>query len=192
MKYEKLVEKIRKYTEKSVKKSRYEHSVRVADMCVRICKHYGFDEKQGYLAGIGHDMCKEMPKPKMIRLASKDGLPISESEMAKPSLLHGRAAAVLMKKKFGVKDEDVIEAVAVHTVGKIGMCTLSKVLFLADKIEPGRPQTNDEYYNKLFSMGFEKMFFSVLQENADYLKNKGIVVTPEDAKILEYYKGLRK
>ena len=46
MKYEKLVEKIRKYTEKSVKKSRYEHSVRVADMCVRICKHYGFDEKQ--------------------------------------------------------------------------------------------------------------------------------------------------
>jgi len=192
MNYEKLVGKIKKYTEKSVKKSRYEHTIRVADFCIRICKRYGFDEKPAYIAGLGHDMCKEMAKPKMIRLAKKDGQPISDSEKNKPSLLHGRAAAIMMRKKFGIKDEDILHAVAVHVTGKIGMSTLAKVLFVADKCEPGRPQASEEYYEKLFALDFEEMFLSVLQENNDYLTSRGIKMAPEDAAILEYYKGLRK
>ena len=191
MSYEKLVEKIRKYTEKSVKKSRYEHSVRVAEMCVKICAHYGFDEKKGYLVGIAHDMCKDLSSSKMMEIAQRDGNPISDAETNKPSLLHGRAAAVTMKEKFGITDEDELEAVAVHTTGKIGMCTLAKVLFLADKIEPGRPQTNEQYYSKLFSLDFDEMFLSVLQENADYLLSKGIATTPEDSEVLNYYRSKR-
>ena len=51
-------EEIRQYTEAHIKKSRYEHSIRVAEMCARMCRQYGMDARKGYLAGIGHDMCK--------------------------------------------------------------------------------------------------------------------------------------
>lgn len=102
-KIDKLIKKVDKYTKKSVKKSRYEHSVRVAQMCSQLCGKFGMDEKIGYLAGIGHDMCKELDYKKMIKLASKYDCPIMEFELKKPSLLHGRAAAVMMKKSLKLK-----------------------------------------------------------------------------------------
>ena len=71
--YVKVTEEVRLYTQKSVKPKRYEHCVRVAEMMARLCRTYSLDEHKGYLAGIGHDMCKELPAEKMIELAKKDG-----------------------------------------------------------------------------------------------------------------------
>ena len=135
--YIEKTEEIRQYTEAHVKKSRYEHSVRVAEMCARMCRQYGLDSRKGYLAGIGHDMCKDCTYEEMIELAARDGDEISDFERKKPALLHGRAAAILMQEKFKVYDPEIFEAVANHTSGIIGMCDLTKCLFLADKIEPG-------------------------------------------------------
>ena len=60
MNYEAKIEEIRAYTKAHVKKSRYEHSERVAQMCSLLCGHYGLNIEEGYLAGIAHDMCKDM------------------------------------------------------------------------------------------------------------------------------------
>lgn len=186
--YNTLLEEIRNYTEQSVKKSRFKHSERVAEMCSQICKRYGFDEKKAYLAGIGHDMCKDCSKEIMIELAKKDGNPVSDYEYKNPKLLHGRAAAVTMKEKFGITDPDVLEAVSYHTSGVENMCTLTKILFLADKIEPERPQSTDEYRSRLFSLSFDEMFFSVYEENYEFLIKKGYEIYPGTIEMLKYYK----
>lgn len=188
MNYVELTEKIRAYTQASVKKSRYEHSLRVAAMCARICRFYGLDADKGYLAGIGHDMCKDLEIPKMIELAERDGNPVSDFELNKPSLLHGRAAAVMMKEDFGIDDRDILEAVANHTSGKKGMCDLTKALFIADKIEPGRPQASAEYIEAKFRLSLNGMLYSVLKENYDYLNKKGYEVMPGSKELLEEYK----
>lgn len=186
--YVEVTEKIREFTERSVKKTRYEHSVRVAEMCARICRFYSLDAEKGYLAGIGHDMCKDFPIDELLFLAAKDGNDIIDFERNKPSLLHGRAAAVLMNLNFGIRDEDILEAVANHTSGKSGMCDLSKALFIADKIEPGRPQATEKYIEQKFSYSFDGMFYSVLKENYDYLVKKGYMVFPGTEDLLEEYK----
>lgn len=183
-----VTEKIRSFTERSVKKTRYEHSVRVAEMCARICRFYRLDSEKGYLAGIGHDMCKDFPVDQMMALAAADGCEISDFEKNKPSLLHGRAAAVLMKRDFGITDSDILEAVAYHTSGKSGMCDLTKALFIADKIEPGRPQATPKYIEKKFSYNFDGMLYSVLRENYNYLTKKGYQVFPGTEGLLEEYK----
>lgn len=188
MDYIKLIEEIRQYTEKSVKKSRYEHSVRVAETCAALCRRYGLDENKGYLAGIGHDMCKSCSDEELITLAQKDGNPIIDYDMHKPSLLHGRAAAVRMKEMFGINDDDILEAVANHTSGVLKMCDLTKCLFLADKIEPGRPQSTDEYRANLMKLSLDEMFYSVLVENYEYITNKGYEVYPGTQEMITYYK----
>ena len=190
MDYLKLIEDVRKYTEQSVKKSRFEHSVRVAEMTARLCRHYGLDEIKGYLAGIGHDMCKELPSEEMKALALKDGAGLSEYEQKTVSLLHGRAAAVLMQEKFGIEDKDVIEAVANHVSAKLGICDLGKCLFLADKREPARPQSTDEYRANLFKLSLNGMFYSVLNENYEYLTGRGVEVSPDTLNMLEYYREI--
>ena len=182
-----LTEKIRDYTEAHVKPSRYDHSVRVAEMCVTLCKRYGLDENKGYLVGIGHDMCKDMPRDKMMQTAARDGNPITDFEKATPSILHGRAAAVKMKEKFGITDPDILQAVANHVSGCLGLCDLGKVLFLADKTEPGRPQSTDEYRANLMKLSLDGMFLSVIEENYEYIKNKGFDIYPDTLKMIEYY-----
>jgi len=190
--YDKKIEEIRLYTQKHVKKSRYEHSVRVAQMCRDLCSHYGLNPLDGYLAGIGHDMCKDMDDEKMTATALKDGKPLLEIEKNKPSLLHGRAAAVLMKEKFGIENEDILEAVANHTSGMYGMCDLTKCLFLADKIEPGRPQSTEEYRNRYLKLSLNEMTAAIVLENYEYIKAKGYTIYPDTKKMVEYYRQFVK
>lgn len=188
----KLIEEIDAYTKSQVKPKRYEHSVRVAEMAARMCRQYGLDENIGYLAGIGHDMCKDMSEEEMIEVAGRDGEPLIPFELKRPKLLHGRAAAVYMKEKFGITNTEILEAVANHTSGKIGMCDLTKIIFLADKIEPGRPQSTDEYRNRLLAMDLNTMFYTVFVENYEYVKNKGFEIYPGTEKMLQYYKEFVK
>ena len=185
-------EEIRAFTQAHVKPKRYQHSVRVAEMCARMCRQYGLDSRKGYLAGIGHDMCKDFSDEELFELAARDGREIIDYDRKKPALLHGRAAAVLLKEHFKVFDFEILEAVANHTSGIIGMCDLTKCLFLADKIEPGRPQSTDEYREGLLAMSLDAMLYSVLEENYEYLTNRGYEIYPGTREMIDYYAKIQK
>lgn len=173
-----LLEKIRKFALASEKPDRYEHSERVAETAMIMCDMFGVDPKKGYLAGLAHDMCKDMSDDLMLSLASHDNQPITHAEKDKPSLLHGRAAAVKLETDFGVEDPDIIQAVSRHTLGGASMCPLAKILYIADKIEPGRPHSTKEYRARLFDMSLNEMCLAVLDENTDYLRSKGKGIAP--------------
>ncbi|MCQ2610498.1 MAG: bis(5'-nucleosyl)-tetraphosphatase (symmetrical) YqeK [Treponema sp.] len=179
-----LTERIRKYTMACVTQSRYEHSVRTAQTCVKLCELSGVDPKMGFLAGICHDMCKCMDADVLKNLAKKDGQPFADIEERKPGLLHGRAAAVMIQSEFGITDPDLIEAVANHTFGKPGMCDLAKILFVADKIEPGRDHITKEYLKKMYKLPLDKMVYTVVKENVDYVEKKGNKVSDQTYELL--------
>lgn len=182
-------EKIREYAEKNLSKERYEHSFRVAKTAEYMCGLYGLDKNLGLIAGMAHDICKEIPDSEIISLAKKDGTPIGELEKKKPSLLHGRAAAVKIQCEFGVHDRDVIESIANHTFGKKNCSDLAKIVFAADKIEPGRPQSTEEYRKNLFSKSLNGLVIAVLEENLEYLKKKGKKIAPASFEWLEQLKN---
>lgn len=172
-------EKVRKYAMAAEKMERFEHSVRVAETARRMCVLYGEDPEKGYFAGVAHDMCKDLDDETQISLASRDGRPITDVERKKPALLHGRAAAVKLNRDFGVTDADIIQAVSYHTFGGENLCPLAKIIFAADKIEPGRPQSTPEYLEAKLSKSLDELVLEVVQENIDYLNLKGKVVAPQ-------------
>jgi len=179
-----LFEKIRNFTQSSVKESRYAHSLRTAQMLARLCKNYGFSEDKGMLAGIAHDMCKDFSDEELFNLAKKDGKVITELEENNPPLLHGRAAAVLIQEKFSVHDTEIIDAIANHTFGSVDSCDFALLLFVADKIEPGRPQSTDEYRNRLLSLSCHGIVRAVLEENIEYLTSRGKSVAPASMELV--------
>ncbi len=168
-----LIEKVENHTKSVLSQKRYEHSVRTAQTCALLCENYHMNPKIGYLAGIAHDMCKEIPPETMLEMAKKDGMAISEIEQNKLSLLHGRAAAVQLKEMFGVEDKDILDAIAWHTFGKKGLGNLGKLLFVSDKVEPGRPQSTEDYRKEHFSKSLDDLTLSILQENQEYLEAHG-------------------
>lgn len=181
-----LIEQVRKYALAMVSQSRYDHSIRVAQTAEKLCSIHGLDPQRGYFAGIAHDICKEMKGSLILALAALDGQPIGKLEQEKPSLLHGRAAAAVLRKDFSVEDEDILEAVRLHTFGAPGMGDLAKVLYVADKIEPGRSHIDQEYLDRAYAMGLDEVFLFVLKENVDYLRVRGKKIAPASLQLLSF------
>ncbi len=183
-----LIDRIRRYALAAVSEQRYAHSVRTAETAVTLCRLYGADESKGYLAGIAHDMCKGMSGSLLVTVAARDGNPISALEAEKPSLLHGRAAAVKLREDFALEDSEILEAVAYHTFGKKDMGTLAKIIYTADKIEPGRDGMTEDRLSRLMRLDLDSLAGTVLEENIGYLRQKGRPVAPES---LEFLRSLK-
>jgi nicotinate-nucleotide adenylyltransferase len=179
------IEKIHRFISGSLSEKRYNHCLRVAETAKRLCLKYGEDAEWGVLAGLAHDMCKELGDEVVLSLASRDGQEISEAEQQKPGLLHGRAAAIKLWEDFGIEAPAVLEAVGEHTVGRAGMGNLAKILYAADKIEPGRPQVTEEYLKKLDALDLDSLLAFVVAENIGFLELKGKRVAPASRELLK-------
>lgn len=178
---------IKHLARKTLTRDRYKHSKRVAKLCCKLCKNYGLDALRGKLCGIAHDFCKGMDGEELVKLASRDGQGFNQIEQEKKDLLHGRAAAIVMRERFQIEDEEVCQAIANHTFGRPGMSDLAKVLFIADKIEPGRGYVTKARRRELMKLSLNALTALVLKENIDYVKSKHYVVSPVS---YEFFKSL--
>jgi nicotinate-nucleotide adenylyltransferase len=181
---EETISKMHKVVQKLVKPSRYEHSLSTAEMAEKMCFEYGENPRLGYLAGLVHDICKDFDHKKMLALAKQDGNPISDIEMDKKSLLHGRAAAVFLETEYGFTNKDLLEAVKIHTFGAPGMAALGKILYAADKIEPTRPHVTKDRIESLFEKKLDDFVLSVLEEALEYEHSMGHTLAPITEKFL--------
>ena len=181
---EQTISKMHKVVKSMVKPSRYEHSVSTAEMAEKMCSEYGEEPRLGYLAGLVHDICKDFDSKKMLFLAKQDGNPITDIEMDKKSLLHGRAAAIFLETEYGITDEKVLEAVRNHVFGAPGMSNLGKILYAADKSEPTRPHITKERIESLFEKKLDEFVLSVLEEAIEYEHSMGHTLAPITEKFL--------
>jgi predicted HD superfamily hydrolase involved in NAD metabolism len=54
------------------------------------------------------------------------------------NLWHSIVAPIEAKDKLGIDDDEILDAIRWHTTGKEDMSTLTKIIYIADMIEPGR------------------------------------------------------
>jgi nicotinate-nucleotide adenylyltransferase len=165
--------------------SRFLHSRNVALLAFDLCTRFGLDPRAGYLAGITHDICKSSPEKELIRLAKMDGKGISKLERKKPSLLHARAAAVLLAERFGIVDAAIIEAVRFHTVGSEDMGALAKIVYTADKIEVSREQLNPLLRTPGVFTDLDSLFRTVLDNTVAYLRSRKLDISEGTLRLLE-------
>jgi predicted HD superfamily hydrolase involved in NAD metabolism len=124
-----------------VPQSRLDHILRVEQMAVELARHYNLDVEKAAQAGLMHDLAKYFKPLKLLEMARAEGLEIDPVSEVNPHLLHAEVSAIVAKDTFGVKDEEVLQAIANHTLGRPGMSSLSCIVFLADSLEPGRGNT---------------------------------------------------
>jgi nicotinate-nucleotide adenylyltransferase len=138
-------------------------------------------------------MGKGLGDGELLALAEQDGEPLSALEREKPELLHGRAAAVLLQKRFGIHNRDILEAVALHTSGEPGMGELARALYIVDKIEFTREGVNNSLREQLARVldgrgDFDALFRAILEDNVRYLRSKAMEVSEKTLRVLEHLK----
>jgi nicotinate-nucleotide adenylyltransferase len=185
------VVKVENAARESLSAGRFLHSRNTALLAWDLCRRFGLCPQAGYLAGMAHDLGKPLSEERLLELASGDGEGISPLERKKPSLLHGRAAAVLLRERFGIHNDDVIEAVAFHTEGRDGMGPLAKAVYIADKIEVSRdadPLLRDMASGRGRAGNGDSLdgiFAMVLGSTVDFLRSRKLDVSEATVRLLD-------
>jgi len=125
----------------NVPASRLQHILGVEEMSVELAKHYHLDVEKAAQAGLMHDLAKYFKPNLLLQMARAAKIEVDPICEATPHLLHADVSAIVARDKFGVEDEAVLEAIALHTLGRPGMSDLSCVVFIADTLEPSRGNT---------------------------------------------------
>lgn len=141
---------------------RFKHSVNVADTAVKLAKKFGVDEDIAYTAGILHDCQKEVEKDIMLREVKESGYYVDPVELSCGKLWHGIAAAYYIREKLKIENEDILNAVRFHTVGRANMSDLEKIVFLADMVSAERCYPDvDKYRDAVFKDLNNGMFLTL-------------------------------
>lgn len=112
------------------------HVERVAVEAVDLANRWNADPDRATLAAWGHDLFRALPPEEQIRLAREAGIALTAEDKAQPLLLHGPNAAVVLRERFAVSDDDALAAIRDHTLGAPEMPLLAKIILIADKVEP--------------------------------------------------------
>ena len=157
---------------------RYEHTINVKKMAVKLAKHYGTDPEQAALAALLHDAAKELPKDEM-RAIMQAYPEYAQGGEARPTpVWHGICAAILARTEWGVTDEAVLSAIACHTAGKAGMTQLDKILYLADMTSAERDWPGVEKLRKLELKDLDAAMLAALKQTNDFVLSQGKPLDP--------------
>ncbi len=145
-----LIERIKNDLKENLTEYRYIHSLGVTEMAEELATIYNVDVESARLAGLLHDIAKEMTEEESLKYVAENDISIDDIEKINVSILHGKIGADIAKKKYGV-NEQIQKAIQYHTETNPNMDTLAKIIYVSDKIEKNRkPEKFDlEYERKL-------------------------------------------
>jgi len=180
--------KLKKAMRKAQDAKRFEHTLGVEYTAAALAMRYEYDMTKAQAAGLLHDCAKCLTDEERLAICEKHHIAITEAERRSPFLLHAKVGAYLARKKYGIKDPDILNAICNHTTGRKNMSLLEKIVFVADYIEPGRKQApNLEKIRKMAFVDLDEALLVILEDTLAYLKTTGSNIDPMTEETWRYY-----
>lgn len=187
------LKELRKAMREVQSSKRFEHTKGVEYTSAALAMRYGAVMEDALAAGLLHDCAKCLTDDKQLSICEKHGLAVTDAERESPFLLHSKVGAYLAEHKYGVKNQDVLNAIRSHTTGRPGMSLLEKIVFVADYIEPGRKEAaNLTHIRKLAFEDLDRAVLKILEDTLEYLTEAGGEIDPRTHRTWEYYQELYK
>lgn len=157
---------------------RYLHSIGVAKTAKKLALLNGVDEEKAYLAGLIHDYAKCLTSKELVDIAVKYDLISDSIEYKQPQLLHGPVGAILIEKDLKIKDQEILNAVRYHTTGCEDMSELTKVIYIADYIDPTRKFEGVEKLREVTFKNLNKGVLLGMDTSLRFVLDKGGLIHP--------------
>lgn len=144
-----MIEKYRDEIISLIGEKRFEHTLRVADEAQKLANIHGVNIKKAKIAGLFHDCAKIRDLNLLLEKCREYNLELNHDMHFSPQIIHSFLGAEIAKQRYGIDDEEILNAIRFHTTGRANMTMLDKVIYLADYIEPMRNFTGVERARKL-------------------------------------------
>ena len=172
------IQEIQEILKKRLSEDRYNHSVGAMKKAVELAKKYGENEKDAELAGLIHDIAKEMGKQEIEDYVKAHNIELDEIEKAQLNLAHGKIGANIAKEEFGA-NEKIQNAIKYHTMGNVAMNQFDKIIYIADKIEDTRTYEELEKVTELAGKSLDEAILYILDFTTQKCIRKQIAIHPD-------------
>lgn len=182
------IEKIQKELQNNLSEKRYNHSLMVADQAKSLAIKYQLNYEEAYLAGLLHDIAKELTLEENIKLVNKYQLPKELLQDEYNKIIHADIGAELAKERYNIND-NIYYAIKYHTIGNENMNAFAKIIFIADKIGRKNLKPELELIKELAFQDIDKSILKFLELSSKKLTSQGLKVHFETEKL---YQKLKK
>lgn len=154
-------------------------------------------------AALLHDLTKELSLDEQLRICDRHCIPLPKKIEASPAVLHSITAPSVIAERYpSFATEEILTAVARHTVGHPEMSTFDKLLFLADYIEPTRKPTSCQavrcgFYKALSESSslvedlraLDSAVFAAISATITYLERSSLPILPESYEVYKAFQA---
>lgn len=181
---------IHSYIERNFSEKRRIHTYAVRDLSLKLAEYHGADKEKVETAALFHDMFRGVPE-QSINCYVKH-LRLDNKYINNPNLAHGKIAALIMERDYGITDKDIINAVSYHTTGRPEMSLIEKIIYIADATEPNRVYPKVETLRRLSYENLDKAVLVSLQHTIKYIQNRGLYLDNDTILAQKYYEEKEK
>lgn len=155
---------------------RYLHTKGVVNTAIQLADKHGADKEKASIAAYLHDYAKPLKYEESLMLIDKFGIILDEETLENKELLHAPLGMMIAKYEFGIDDEEILDAIRYHTTGKENMPLLTKIIYLADLIEPSRNFDGVEKIRELAFKDLDQALIVSMNNTIIYLIQKNSVI----------------
>ena len=169
---------------------RYYHILEVAKMAVELSKvhHLNIDFEKVYLAGLLHDATKLINKDEQKKMLYCLGYNDDDEIMKSTNVWHGETATLYVKNEYNIDDEEILNAIKYHVMGRPLMTDLEKIVFISDYVEKTRVGKTFEIARELAFKDLDKALVYILESQINYITSQNEHLISNTLRTYEYYK----
>ena len=187
------IESMNRRLSKYIDTNRYHHTQGVRFTSAALAMAHGADIEKAEIAGLLHDCAKCLSDSKKIKICDKNGIEISKVERSNPFLLHSKVGAYIAKEKYGITDEEILDAIRYHTTGRPGMRMLEQIVFIADYIEPRRCKSRRLPEIRLMAFrDLDECCYLILKDMLLYLHSKSGEIDTNTQEAYHFYEEVHE
>lgn len=178
-----LLDKVRQ----SLSPHRQHHVLGVAHTVTMLAARHGLPVERAMLAGLLHDVYKETPPDRIQALVARLGGAIPPEDLPFPSLWHGYCAGLMAQRELGLDEQELFEAVMLHTTADANVGALTRALFVADFAEPGRKPKSAPRVLEAACRDLDAGFREALRAKTEHMQGQRKRLSPRAIRALLHY-----
>lgn len=116
---------------------RFRHVLGVEETAIALAGRYDASLEKASIAALTHDYAKERSDDEFKLVIRRDNFDLDLLNWGN-EIWHGLVGANFVQRELEIDDEEILQAIRVHTTGAAEMSLLDKIIYVADYIEPSR------------------------------------------------------
>lgn len=140
---------------------RYQHTKLVLKAALKLAEETGVEKLKVEKAALLHDIAKNKNSEELKMILKESNWEVDKLELSINPVLHAPAGAVIAANVFGIRDQEILEAIRYHTLGHPEMGKLARIIYAADFIAEDRSFVGLDEIRELIARDFESGLYLI-------------------------------